>query len=109
MTKMTLLTSGLLAFVYVAGAQIEGELALNENTTVTVASGAVRCIDYVSGVNPVVLAKEGEGTLEIAVVGNTNATFWVKGGKLKFVRPGSSDFRKGILRFMLMPATAIRI
>ena len=71
-----------------AHAETVAELALNENTTVTVESGETKRIEYVSGAADVELTKEGNGTLEIAIVGNTNATFRVNGGKLKFVRPG---------------------
>ena len=64
------------------------EMALTENTTVTVASGDVKHIEYLSGTAAAMLTKEGGGMLEIAIVGNTNASFFVNGGGLKFVRPG---------------------
>ncbi len=64
------------------------EMALTENTTVTVASGDVKHIEYLSGTAAAKLTKEGGGMLEIAIVGNTNASFFVNGGGLKFVRPG---------------------
>jgi hypothetical protein len=64
------------------------ELDLSSNVTVTVPDGATKRIEYVSGTANVSLIKEGGGTLEVAIVGNTNAAFFVNGGKLKFVRPG---------------------
>ena len=64
------------------------ELDLSSNVTVTVPDGATKRIEYVSGKANVSLIKEGGGTLEVAIVGNTNAAFFVNGGKLKFVRPG---------------------
>ena len=64
------------------------ELALTEDTTVTVASGDVKHVEYISGTAVAMLTKEGGGTLEVAIVGNTNASFFVNGGELKFVRPG---------------------
>ena len=45
------------------------------------------------------MTKEGDGTLEIAIVGNTNATFRVNGGKLKFVRPGKLGLALGEAAF----------
>ena len=80
--------AALAAEISIAHAQTVAELALTENTTVTVESGETKRIEYVSGAAEVDLTKEGDGTLEIAIVGNTNATFRVNGGKLKFVRPG---------------------
>ena len=64
------------------------ELALSADTTVTVGEGDVKRIEYLSGTAAAKLTKEGAGTLEVAIVGNTNAAFFVNGGELKFVRPG---------------------
>ena len=64
------------------------ELNVSEDVTVSVEAGAVKRIEYVSGTAVANIIKEGEGTLEVAIVGNTNAIFRVNGGKLKFVRPG---------------------
>ena len=64
------------------------ELDLSGDTTVSVGEGDVKRIEYVSGTASAKLIKEGAGTLEIAIVGNTNAAFFVNGGELKFVRPG---------------------
>ena len=54
----------------------------------TVEEGDVKRIEYISGTAAARLTKEGGGTLEVAIVGNTNASFFVNGGELKFVRPG---------------------
>lgn len=64
------------------------ELDLSSDVTVTVPEGSVKRIEYVSGKANASLIKEGGGTLEVAIVGNTNAAFFVNGGRLKFVRPG---------------------
>ena len=64
------------------------ELALTDDMTVTVESGDVKHIEYLSGTANAKLTKEGDGTLEIAIVGSTHASFFVNGGGLKFVRPG---------------------
>lgn len=64
------------------------EFQLTSDATVTVGAGDVKRIEYLSGAVPATLTKEGAGTLEVAVVGNTNASIFVNGGELKFVRPG---------------------
>lgn len=71
-----------------AATETVDELCLDSDTTVTVAAGNVKHIEYLSGTAFAKLTKEGDGTLEIAIVGNTNATLLVNGGGLKFVRPG---------------------
>ena len=63
------------------------EFALTSDTTLTVEEGDVKRIEYISGTAAARLTKEGGGTLEVAIVGNTNASFFVNGGELKFVRP----------------------
>ena len=72
----------------IAEAENVPELALTSDTTLTVESGDVKRIEYISGTAAARLTKEGGGTLEVAIVGNTNASFFVNGGELKFVRPG---------------------
>ena len=91
--------AALAAEISIAHAQTVAEFALTENTTVTVESGETKRIEYVSGAAEVDLTKEGDGTLEIAIVGNTNATFRVNGGKLKFVRPGKLGLALGEAAF----------
>lgn len=64
------------------------ELDLSSDVTITVPDGSIKRIEYISGKANASLIKDGGGTLEVAIVGNTNASFFVNGGKLKFVRPG---------------------
>ena len=64
------------------------ELDLSADVTITVPDGSIKRIEYISGKANANLIKDGGGTLEVAIVGNTNASFFVNGGKLKFVRPG---------------------
>ena len=64
------------------------ELDLSSDVTITVPDGSIKRIEYISGKANANLIKDGGGTLEVAIVGNTNASFFVNGGKLKFVRPG---------------------
>ena len=71
-----------------ADAEVIDELSLDADTTVSVESGATKRIEYLSGTASAMLTKDGAGTLEIAIVGNTNATIRVKAGTLKSVRPG---------------------
>ena len=77
-----------LSGVSMAETENVAELALSADTTVTVGGGDVKRIEYLSGTAAAKLTKEGAGTLEVAIVGNTNAAFFVNGGELKFVRPG---------------------
>ena len=72
-----------------AATETIAELAVASDVEVNVAAGEVKRIEYVSGTQTATLTKTGAGTLEIAIVGNTNATFWVEAGVLKFVRPGA--------------------
>ena len=74
--------------VAIAQTETVFELNLESDTVINVNAGDVTRIEYISGVNAAKLTKEGAGTLEVAIVGNTNAVFYVNGGKLKFVRPG---------------------
>ena len=77
-----------LSGVSMAETETVAELALSADETVTVGEGDVKRIEYLSGTAAAKLIKEGAGTLEVAIVGNTNAAFFVNGGELKFVRPG---------------------
>ena len=72
----------------VAASENVPEFALTSDTILTVEEGDVKRIEYISGTAAARLTKEGGGTLEVAIVGNTNASFFVNGGELKFVRPG---------------------
>lgn len=83
-----------LFFVFVAAglvshADVETieELNLDSDMAISVAAGEVKHIEYLSGTQACTLTKTGEGTLEVAIFGNTNATILVEGGTLKSVRP----------------------
>lgn len=75
-------------FPMFAATETVAEFTLEADTVINVAEGDVKRIEYLSGTAAVTLTKTGPGTLEVAVVGNTNAVFDVDAGKLKFVRPG---------------------
>lgn len=63
--------------------EVVGELKLEADTTIDVAAGMVKRIEYLSGTAAATLTKTGSGTLELAIVGNTNATIRVEAGTLK--------------------------
>ncbi len=87
MKTLILMSCAVLAFVSVADVETIDELVLDEAKTIDVAAGNTKRIEYLSGTTAVTLTKTGEGTLELAVIGNTNATILVTAGTLKSVRP----------------------
>ena len=89
MANKVLIALIVLALPTFAVAETVTEFQLVSDAEMNVPEGDVKRIEYVSGTQTATLTKTGAGTLEVAIVGNTNATFWVEAGALKFVRPGA--------------------
>ncbi len=68
-------------------AETIAERSLTGDTEIAVPLGETVRIEYLSGTGAATVMKTGGGTLEIAVVGNTNINFVVQEGTLRSVRP----------------------
>ena len=70
-----------------ADIEIIEEFNVNSDTEISVESGQVKRIEYLSGTASCTISKTGGGILELAIIGNTNASIFVKEGTLKSVPP----------------------
>ena len=70
-----------------ADIEIIEEFNVNSDTEISVESGLVKRIEYLSGTASCTISKTGGGILELAIIGNTNASIFVKEGTLKSVPP----------------------
>lgn len=76
----------------VAFAETIDDYAVDEDRTIDVPSGTTTRIEYLSGSAAATLTKTGGGTLEVALIGNTNAAIRVEEGAFKSGTLGA--FRK---------------
>ena len=63
------------------------EVNVNSDIEISVDAGRVKRIEYLSGTVACTISKTGGGILELAIIGNTNASIFVKEGTLKSVPP----------------------
>lgn len=87
---------GVLFAAFTAQAEVIAERSISDDTVINVPVGETMRIEYLSGTGAATITKTGGGTLEIAVVGNTNLAFAVQEGTLRSARIGKLRDLEGL-------------